>query len=243
MKKLLLLCFLVCVLLSCRLTTQLPKNDFIVCLTFDDHCLSVYQNALPIMQQYGFRGSVFVNSGRVGNPRKMSWEQLDSLKHTYNWEVGGHTTNHEALSLLTIEQAEQAITTDFQNLQAHGLDPVSFATTFGYCPVEYYDMIKHYYRNIRTCFNTSMRCPIERTSVGSFGVTNYMQPQIVMGRITQGRIEQENLVVLLFHEIGYQNTDYLNNYTPADFSELLLKLHQKNIRVLPLNEALDCLSD
>ncbi len=173
----------------------------------------------------------------------MTWNQIDQLKHVYNWEIGGHTTNHEALPLLSLPQAEQTISNDLQTLQAYGLDPVSFATTFGYCPTDYYDMINHYYKNIRTCFDISMHCPIERTCIGSFVVTNNMKPSIIMGRITKGLINQENLVILLFHELGTQNSDYMGSYNLSDFAELLQGIQKKNIRVLPLNEALDYLED
>ncbi len=228
-------------LFGCRYTSKVPNDDFILCLTFDDSCASVWTNALPIMQEYGFRGTVFANSGRIGNQGRLTWAQLDSLKHTFGWEIGGHTLNHEALSTLTYEQARFTIATDYQNLQSHGLQPVSFATTFGYCPVEYYPLINSFYKNIRTCFNVSMRQPIERTCVGSFDVINSMSPDVAYGRIAQGMMERENLVVFLFHDISEQSTTYATSYHPEDFARLMHNIESRGIKVMPLSEALDYL--
>ncbi len=243
MKKLVLILLLTLLLLSCRYSSQVPKADLVVCITFDDHCLSVYENALPILDQYGFRATVFANTGRIGRPNKMTWTMLDSLKHQFNWEIGGHTLNHEMLSQLTYEQAEYTISTDFNNLAARGYNPKSFATTFGYCPVEFYDLINRYYRNIRTCFNSAMYRPIERTLVGSFNVTNEMTSRQIIDRVAQAMIEKENLVVYLFHEIDTQNLDYNNNCHPQVFAEAMARLHRMGVKVLPLDEALNYLSD
>ncbi|MFO7660844.1 MAG: polysaccharide deacetylase family protein [Candidatus Cloacimonadaceae bacterium] len=243
MKRLLFILFSTLLLLSCRFSTQAPKTDLVVCFNFDDHCLSVYENALPIMNQYGFRATVFANTGRVGRPNKMTWAMLDSLKHFYNWEIGGHTLNHEMLSQLTYEQAEYTIATDFNNLDSHGYAPKSFATTFGYCPAEYYDLINTYYRNIRTCFNSPMYCPIERTMVGSYNVTNEMSAREIVNRVTQAMVDKENLVVFLFHEIDTVNTDYNNNCHPLVFAEAMQRLSKMGVKVLPLDEALNYLSD
>jgi len=243
MKRLLLFLLILLMLFGCKYTTQILRNDIIVCINFDDNCASVYENALPVMTQYGFRGTVFTNSGYVGLPNRLTWSQLDSLKHSYNWEIGGHTLYHEALSELTYDEAEYTIATDFNNLKAHGYNPKSFATTFGVCPVGFYPLIMKYYQNVRTCFNTSMHCPIDRSQIGSFPVENWMSPQQIVNRVTQGMVEKENLIVFLFHDISATNTDYFDNCDPQTFAEVMRLIHSKDVLVMPLNEAIDYLSD
>ncbi len=233
---------LVCVLLllqSCRWVSQVPERELIVCLTFDDNALGVYENALPVMRQHGMSGTMFVNSGWVGRPGRMSWAQLDSLKHKHGWEIGGHTLNHEFLSLLTEEEAEYTIAADFISLSSHGLEPRSFATTFGYCPVDYYGIIAEYYRNIRTCFNTSMSVPLDRTALGSFGALNDMTAMDLLSRVTQGGAAGENLVIFLFHDIRIDNQDYSSNIHPDVFAEFIELLHGTGLKVLPLDEAVE----
>jgi peptidoglycan/xylan/chitin deacetylase (PgdA/CDA1 family) len=235
--------FLLLILLGCKFSTEVQRDEVIVCLNFDDGFQSVYDNALPLMNQYGFRGTVFVNSGKVGQVNLLNWQHLEQLKTMYHWEIGGHTLYHEVLADLSPAEAEHTISADYQNLSEHGLEPVSFATTYGYCPIEYYPVISDYYSNIRTCYTISMHNPIDRTAVGCFVVTNPMSVQQVVSVISQGIAEKDNLIVLLFHDIETDNTSYLCNYDPVKFAEVMRRLHKLGVKVLPLNEALDYLED
>jgi len=243
MKIVLTLTLIITVLFSCRFTTRTGKHETIVCINFDDNALSVYENALPIMNQYGFRGTMFVNSGLVGRTNRLSWIQLDSLKNYHGWEIGGHTLHHELLSDLSYNEAEQNIKSDYLNLKAHGLNPKSFATTYGHCPTEYYQIISKYYKNTRTCFNIPMYVPLDRNLLGCFSMTNEMSAQYIMNRITMGLVEGENLIILLFHEVSDQNISYLSNCTPATFAEIMRRLNELKVKVMPLHEAVEYLSD
>jgi peptidoglycan/xylan/chitin deacetylase (PgdA/CDA1 family) len=239
-RKLMLLLLLFSFLFSCRLTTHPVKKELVVVFTFDDNYPSVLQNAVPIMNQYGYRGTMFVNSGNVGNPLYMSWQQLSVLYNQHGWEIGGHTLHHDNLCILTPEEADYVIRADYDSLNAHGFAPVSFATSFGICPTEYYPIILQYYRNLRTCMDNVMYCPIDRTFLGCYPAVISLSPQDVENRVLQAASDNENLVILLFHRIspGMPN---VSNYEPEDFADVVLRMHNLGVKVLPLNEALDYL--
>ena len=74
--------------------TALPDKPIV--LTFDDGYADNYSNALPIMQQYGMKGTVFMIAGMVGEPDFLDWSQLQELKKE-NTEIGSHTVNHTDL--------------------------------------------------------------------------------------------------------------------------------------------------
>jgi len=241
-RKLLIFTLLVGFLFSCQLTTKEQKSELVVCITFDDNYPSVIDNALPIMNQYNFRATSFVNSGLITNPFYNSWQNLALLKNQYGWEIGGHSLNHDNLALLSPEAVERVIKADYDSLNAHGFNPVSFATPFGICPYEYYPIIRKYYRNLRTIFDNPLRNPIDRFSVGCFNVTIDNSPQDVQNRINQAKLDNENLVVLLFHNITHGLTNN-SNYEPDNFAEVMARLHRLNVKVLPLNEALKYLEN
>jgi peptidoglycan/xylan/chitin deacetylase (PgdA/CDA1 family) len=80
-------------------------------LTFDDGYRSVYERALPIMERYGHRATVFAVSGLVG--RSAGWEGMeqDEVEPLLSWEhlrsfvdrgfcVGSHTHTHADLTAL-----------------------------------------------------------------------------------------------------------------------------------------------
>lgn len=68
-----------------------------VMLTFDDGWKSQYQNAVPLLEKYGFRGVFYVYPDFVGGSAAMSWKQIKSLAkrgHT----VGCHSMTHPKLT-------------------------------------------------------------------------------------------------------------------------------------------------
>lgn len=228
------------ILVSCTTPTRPEEHKLVVCITFDDNYPSVYENALPEMNKYGFRATTFINSGLIGNPIYLSWDKLTELKNEYNWEIGGHTLRHNNLSFLNYEQAEYVIKADYDSLISRGFNPVSFATSFGICPVEYYSIIKKYYRNIRTCFDNQMYSPINRAFIGSTYASQNVTPETIISRICQAAVNRENLVVLLFHRVS-PGLNMDSNYEPEQFARLMKKLHDLKVTVLPLNEAIDYL--
>jgi len=243
MQRILIGLILLLMIMGCRFESPGGNQKLVVCITFDDNCASVYNNALPIMKQYGFRGTVFTNSGSVGTAQKLTWAQIDTLNRVYAWEIGGHSLSHAHLSSLTPQEADYEVSADFNNLKLHGIVPKSFATPFGECPVSYYPIINRYYKNIRTTVNVSMLSPIDRTFLGSYEVVYTQSADEVINRITQGVSDRENLIIYTFHDIKTTQSYYAYNYSPDSFRDFVLKLHNLGIKVLPLHEAIEYLED
>jgi peptidoglycan/xylan/chitin deacetylase (PgdA/CDA1 family) len=75
---------------------QLP--DRAVVLTFDDGYRGLYDHARPVMQQYGFAGTVFVITQLMdeGFPQYLTWEQAEAL-YAQGWKIEPHTKTHHNL--------------------------------------------------------------------------------------------------------------------------------------------------
>lgn len=72
-------------------TNQLqPKT---VVLTIDDGYKSFYQNALPLLEQYGFEATLFVNTSTVGASDFMSWTEIREAQKR-GVEIGNHSHEH-----------------------------------------------------------------------------------------------------------------------------------------------------
>ncbi len=79
-----------------------------VVLTFDDGNLDNYENAIPVLDQYGYKGTFFIVYDWVGNPGYMNWDQLRDVVlrgHT----VGSHTLSHPFLTEISIAKAKEEI--------------------------------------------------------------------------------------------------------------------------------------
>ena len=94
--------------LLCDPDAHLPQKPII--LTFDDSYESVYINAYPLMEEYGFTGTIFIVTGYVGRMndwdvnlgglrfKHMSWDQIRLLRKA-GFEIGSHTVHHPDLTL------------------------------------------------------------------------------------------------------------------------------------------------
>jgi len=70
---------------------ELPLRP--VLITFDDGDQDVYQNAYPIMRQYGFVGTFYIVTSRMGAEGYVGVDQLKELIAS-GWEIGSHTIDH-----------------------------------------------------------------------------------------------------------------------------------------------------
>lgn len=107
----------------------LPEKPIII--TFDDGYDNNYTKAMPIMEKYGMKGTVFMVANDIG---KKDYLTLDQLKgwQAHNMEIGSHTANHVPLATLTSEQKKEEIVASKLLIEWKGLNTVFFmAYPFG----------------------------------------------------------------------------------------------------------------
>ena len=61
-----------------------------VLITFDDGFLSSFEVADPILARYGWNAAVFVITGVVGSPGRLSWADLQHMQATGRWQIDEH---------------------------------------------------------------------------------------------------------------------------------------------------------
>jgi len=80
---------------------DLPERP--VVLTFDDGYGDFYSQALPLLTQHGFNGTVFQTTGWVGKEdgakRMLNWRELTESEQA-GIEIGAHTCTHPQLDQL-----------------------------------------------------------------------------------------------------------------------------------------------
>lgn len=74
----------------------LPENPII--LTFDDGYRDNYDNAFPLLRQYGYTATFFLITNFIdeGRPTYLTWEQVKALAAAGN-EIGAHSRDHPDL--------------------------------------------------------------------------------------------------------------------------------------------------
>ncbi len=97
-----------------------PPGRDVVAITFDDALRSVFELALPILSEAGYRASVFAPTSFIGGEMPVSWPGVESWLETEHrdeltpmswdelarladagWEVGSHTRTHPRLPQLS----------------------------------------------------------------------------------------------------------------------------------------------
>lgn len=114
----------------------------VAAITFDDGFLSVYRDAMPILDSLGFSATNFFVSSRMGldnawdnvraqRDKIMTFDEMrDWAAHGH--EVGGHTLDHLHLKDIPLDEAHRQIVENKQKLEDELGEPlISFAYPFG----------------------------------------------------------------------------------------------------------------
>ncbi|WP_428241657.1 polysaccharide deacetylase family protein [Gynuella sp.] len=93
-----------------------PLPDKSVAITFDDGFSSIYQNAFPLLKQYGYPFTVFVATDPIDHkfPQMMSWDMLREMKQA-GAIIANHTTDHAYL-VRTDDYSEQWLRKTLENI-------------------------------------------------------------------------------------------------------------------------------
>lgn len=93
-----------------------PKT---VVLTIDDAYHSFYENGLPLLEEFGYPATLFVNTENVGNPDFMNWGEITEIQ-LRGIEIGNHSHGHaHFLDIPEQEGRNMAFINDL--VKAHGL--------------------------------------------------------------------------------------------------------------------------
>jgi len=108
----------------------LPPKPIV--LTFDDGYRDFYTAAWPVLKRHGFKATIFIITGVVGNPQYMTWDMLRELDRSGLVEVGGHTVHHLDLTQLNASALEHEVADCKQTLETQLGHPIaSFAYPAG----------------------------------------------------------------------------------------------------------------
>ncbi len=65
-----------------------------VVLTFDDGTEDNYTYMFPLLRKYGLRATIFMPVDHIGQPGKLTWEQLKEMQDSGLVRIGSHSLSH-----------------------------------------------------------------------------------------------------------------------------------------------------
>jgi peptidoglycan/xylan/chitin deacetylase (PgdA/CDA1 family) len=154
------------------LQQRIPFPARCFAITFDDGYRSVYDEAFPVLQRYGFSGTVFLTVGKNSNgiqPQRLpamsdrsmlSWREIKEM-HRSGIAFGGHTLTHPDLSLLDNGRIEAEVVGGKAVIEdALGSPVTSFAYPFGCYDARCREIVKQHF----TCACSDRLGLVRRTS-------------------------------------------------------------------------------
>jgi len=131
-----------------------PFPEKTVVITFDDGYENNFTEAFPVLNQYGFKGTIFLTTGFCGKTVQwpgfqgcsiLSWPQVKKMHHA-GFEIGAHTVSHPDLTTISIKKAHHEILQSKIDIQDHlGDDVTVFAYPFGNYNSNVKKSVQHYF--------------------------------------------------------------------------------------------------
>lgn len=118
-----------------------PLPDKPIILTFDDGYRDAYAEALPLLQEYGMIGTVFLITGFIDeeNAEYLSWTQVKEM-HRAGMQFGSHSYSHPDLRGQSVEYLVWQILGSKEAIEERIQEPVRF---FSYPSGRYDPLVVH----------------------------------------------------------------------------------------------------
>jgi len=119
----------------CDPLVEKPEKPIVI--TFDDSYEDLYRDGFPIMQEYGFKGTIFVITGYIGllngwdvnlgglKFRHLNWNQMKEIQRA-GFEFGSHTINHPDLTRIGSQNIESEVRNSKSELEDRLGEEVQF---------------------------------------------------------------------------------------------------------------------
>ena len=219
---------------------DLATNNFtrgMVSIAFDDGWRTTYTNGLPVMNQFGYKATYYVNYSKVGTSGYMTKNQLKTLASQGN-EIGSHAYEHINLP------AAEAATVDYevkqnQQLLSQLLSTAikNFADPYGAYNSSVVDTVMHYHQSNRdTSGMLNKKYNFNPRLIHSWGVDKNTTMTDINNLIKQAKT-QNAWLVLVYHDIPTGNGGAVDSISVATLKKHLSAIKSSGLPVLTVDKA------
>lgn len=115
-------------------------------ITIDDGYKSFYESGWPLLKEFGYPATLFINTSTVGSGSYMNWKELKRVQES-GIEIGNHTDSHRYFLNVPKQQRYKIFAKEIQKsqrlLKQHlGREPVLFAYPYGEFDPEMMEEVK-----------------------------------------------------------------------------------------------------
>ncbi len=214
-----------------------------VTLTFDNGWLSQYQNAIPKMNQYGFKGTFYIITHELSDYGYSHFVSKAQIQNMYagGQEIGSHTQTHPFLTQLSYTQQQQEIQGSRQDLVALNVGPInSFAYPYGDYDATTTQIVKDAgYTNARSTITGYTTPYSDHYQLPRFVVLNSTTPAQIEQWIDEA-VADKAWLIIEFHQVDTSGDTY--SITPANFNPVIDYLAQKGVSVVTMDQGVQNLA-
>lgn len=222
----------------------------VISISFDDGLKNTYDVAVPLMEERGMKGTLFVVPTWLG-----SWSEMMSAEEARNcqtngWEIGSHSQDHTKISTLDANAARAQFADSKTWLENNGFDEVvnfrypETATTLALDAIAaeyYYCRWGNDYAISQVWPETMFTPPVPSGlyEVVAYGWGNYVAE---LKQVIDQAVSDQKWICLSFHGVGEPSGSYSDPefWCPqADFEEILDYIDNKELPVVPMKNVMD----
>ncbi len=207
----------------------------IVTLSFDDGWKSIYQNAIPILNNAGIKSSQYIITERFDFPAYMNESEVLAV-YNAGHEIGSHTETHRDLTIISQVEAKEEIEGSRDTLISLGITPVS---TFAYPFGSYNGAIKGMVSNAGYLAARSSdgglneKLDADLYALKRIPVDSHTTLAEVTAQIDKA-IAEKKWLILNFHRIDTSGLQY--SATPQMLQSIVNYIKQKNVETVTLSQ-------
>lgn len=172
-----------------------------VSITFDDGWKSVYDRALPTLDEHGFPSTQYVSPGTIETPQYMTADQLQRL-HEAGHEIAAHSFSHVDLTALDVGKLDEELRKSDEMLEAAGLPTDGMAAPFGKLDPQVDWYARRYFELVRgTSSGINTRQNLDPSDLTVFYVTDRTTTQELEAALAE-TARVDGWLILVYHQIA-----------------------------------------
>ena len=213
------------------------QGQKIVCIVFDDGWQSQWENALPVLDRYGFKASFAVITGYVDDklPAYMSWSEIVKLAKN-GQDIVSHSYSHQPLASLDNASTNYQLRQSKTDLSERGISSPVFVypsgSGAGNAIVE--SFVQKYYVVARGIANNTLNLSssFDRFNLPSYTIRNTTTLNMFQNIVDNAKGSE--VVIIYYHKISNEKVETATS--PELFASEMQYLSENNFTVMTLTQ-------
>jgi peptidoglycan/xylan/chitin deacetylase (PgdA/CDA1 family) len=214
----------------------------LVSITFDDGWYSAYNNALPILNRYGYKGTFYINPSSIETPKFMTAAELATLHDTHH-EIATRGYSYADMTTLSPDALDTQLRQGQTYLASAGFPTVHFATPYGKSDAEVQWFARKYFATMRSVDSgINTRQNFDQYNLKAFFLKNDTSLETITTALEEAR-QAGGWLIFVYHNVGFSQNEDLSlkvesgTMTTETFAEQISLVQKSGIPVLPVGDA------